>query len=289
MQQHAPTIVRQPVGSAAATAAEGAPAPATFAEGAYCGKTQRVAIVSPHPDRLHELLREMSASCFDVLVFRRLSSLLESGAINDAYLFDLSAGDPYGDAAAIGAYVAERGIRGRTLFIRSADTSDSLLTSGAAIAWPCAISEAMVALYRTLAQEAEQPQASADALAAAGESPTPTSSARMASRLQPQAESVHLYKDLQVDMRRMVVEQAGRPVELTKTEYDLLVHLLEEQGAVVSRQAMMERMWGNAFAGGSNAVDVHIRALRRKLGDKPVTSRYIVTVRGVGYRMADIR
>ena len=272
---------------------ESAAAAIAGAAGAYCAKTQRISIVSPHPERLLGLMREMSAACFDMLVFRRLSSLMESGAVNDAYLFDLSAGDPYGDAEAVGTYIVSRGLGSRTLFIRSSDASVRALP-GAAIVWPCPVPEAMQALSRLLAEEETEARANGAAgasrtaqeagLPAAGDMP----SAGLRNMTQSTA-SILRYKDLKVDVRKMTVEQAGRPVSLTKTEYDLLVHLLEEQGAVVPRQAMMNRMWGSEFAGGSNAVDVHIRALRHKLSDKPVTSRYIVTVRGVGYRMADIR
>ena len=93
-------------------------------------------------------------------------------------------------------------------------------------------------------------------------------------------------KDIIVDVRRMSVHLAGRRIELTKTEFDLLTTLIRSGGAVLTRQEMMEQVWGENYFGGSNSIDVHIKSLRQKLGDDPRSPRYIVTVRGVGYLLA---
>ena len=85
----------------------------------------------------------------------------------------------------------------------------------------------------------------------------------------------------------MSLYQNGSKIELTKTEYELLVKLLEREGAVLSREDLLAEVWGTSFLGGSNIVDVHIKSLRKKLGDRAVNSKYIATVRGVGYRLAD--
>ncbi|WP_162238614.1 helix-turn-helix domain-containing protein, partial [Paenibacillus sp. A3] len=62
--------------------------------------------------------------------------------------------------------------------------------------------------------------------------------------------------------------------------------LLEAQGAVMSRDEIMNRIWGSSFVGGSNVVDVQGKSLRKKLGDNPAAPKYIATVRGVEYRLA---
>ena len=75
---------------------------------------------------------------------------------------------------------------------------------------------------------------------------------------------------------------AGLPVELTGKEFDLLAFLLGHPGTVVTREQLLDRVWGLAFPGGTRTVDVHVAALRRKLA-RPALIR---TVRGVGYKLA---
>jgi two-component system alkaline phosphatase synthesis response regulator PhoP len=73
------------------------------------------------------------------------------------------------------------------------------------------------------------------------------------------------------------------PIELTAMEFDLLTALAEHQGLVLSREQLLEKVWGQDYFGELRVVDVHIGHIRQKLGD----DRYIVTVRGVGYRFED--
>ncbi|UUZ86595.1 helix-turn-helix domain-containing protein [Paenibacillus sp. P26] len=74
---------------------------------------------------------------------------------------------------------------------------------------------------------------------------------------------------------------------MTKTEFELLRHLLDAAGTVLTRQELMDAVWGEHYFGGSNTVDVHMKSLRHKLGDNPREPQYIATVRGVGYRIVD--
>jgi DNA-binding response OmpR family regulator len=76
---------------------------------------------------------------------------------------------------------------------------------------------------------------------------------------------------------------AGRSCELRSLEFDLLAHLLENRDRVVSREELLEAVWGLSYPGGTRTVDVHVAAVRRKL-DRPEVIR---TVRGAGYRVAD--
>jgi len=73
---------------------------------------------------------------------------------------------------------------------------------------------------------------------------------------------------------------AGRPVELRPKEFDLLAYLIQNRGAVFSRDALLERVWGYDYAGGTRTVDVHVAQLRRKLARPDL----IRTVRGTGYK-----
>lgn len=91
--------------------------------------------------------------------------------------------------------------------------------------------------------------------------------------------------DLRVDLAGREVQLRGRPVELTMTEFEVLAALLSEPGVVLSRSALIAKVWGEDWFGDHHLVDVHIGHLRRKLGDDPADPRFIHTVRGVGYKM----
>lgn len=86
-----------------------------------------------------------------------------------------------------------------------------------------------------------------------------------------------------IDRGRHEVKVGGEEVQLAPKEFDLLWTLLEERGHVLTRDQLLERVWGYTFAGDTRTVDVHVRQLRRKLGD----ACPIVTVWGVGYKVGD--
>ena len=92
------------------------------------------------------------------------------------------------------------------------------------------------------------------------------------------------YKELTVDMKSRIVWENGRSVDLTLKEFELLRYLLENQGTVLSREKILEKIWGYEIYGETRTVDVHIRTLRQKLGD---SGSLIETVRGVGYRIGE--
>ena len=87
---------------------------------------------------------------------------------------------------------------------------------------------------------------------------------------------------LEMDVDRHSVTVKGQGVELTKKEFDLLRHLLENKGRVLSREALLDSVWGFDFVGETNSVDVYIRFLRSKI-DEAFGIKLIHTVRGVGY------
>lgn len=86
---------------------------------------------------------------------------------------------------------------------------------------------------------------------------------------------------LEIDRRSRQVVVDGKQLELTPKEFDLLALMAEDAGAVLSRQTIMERVWGHPWYGPTKTLDVHVASLRRKLGDPG----WIQTVRGVGFRL----
>lgn len=90
--------------------------------------------------------------------------------------------------------------------------------------------------------------------------------------------------DLRVDLAGREVRVRGQPVELTLTEFEVLAALLSEPGVALSRNALITKVWGDDWFGDDHLVDVHIGHLRRKLGDDPTNTRFIHTVRGIGYK-----
>jgi two-component system OmpR family response regulator/two-component system alkaline phosphatase synthesis response regulator PhoP len=91
--------------------------------------------------------------------------------------------------------------------------------------------------------------------------------------------------DLIIDLDSRTVTVAGRTVELTYKEFELLVAMARQPNRVFSRDQLFAQVWGSDFLGESRTVDVHIRYLREKLEENPSHPRHIMTVRGVGYRM----
>jgi DNA-binding response OmpR family regulator len=98
------------------------------------------------------------------------------------------------------------------------------------------------------------------------------------------AERRLVFDDLTIDLDRHEVLRNGEPLPLKPKEYELLLFLARNRGIVLSRNLILERVWGWDYVGGSRTADVHIRWLREKIEDDPSNPRRIVTVRGVGYR-----
>jgi two-component system, OmpR family, response regulator RegX3 len=85
-------------------------------------------------------------------------------------------------------------------------------------------------------------------------------------------------------MRRATLD--GAEIALTRREFDLLALLVRNAGSVVTRERVMDEVWDTNWFGSTKTLDVHVSSLRRKLGDDAVDSRYLHTVRGVGFRFA---
>lgn len=88
--------------------------------------------------------------------------------------------------------------------------------------------------------------------------------------------------DISIDLEKREVKNRGESVELTLKEYELLCYLMENSSRVVTREELLDRIWGYDYDGETRTLDMHIKTLRQKLGD---TGHSIKTIRGVGYRI----
>jgi len=95
------------------------------------------------------------------------------------------------------------------------------------------------------------------------------------------------FKHLRIDAGARQVWKDDEPVELTTIEFDLLHALAQHRGRVLSREQLLERVWGHDFYGEARVVDVHLGHIRKKLETDPANPKFIITVRGVGYRFED--
>jgi two-component system response regulator ResD len=96
------------------------------------------------------------------------------------------------------------------------------------------------------------------------------------------------YGPIAIDVAERRASREGVELELTRTEFDLLHHFVKNPRIVLSREALLQAVWGYQFEGYQRTVDTHIRRLRGKLEPEPDRPRFIHTVRGVGYRLQHI-
>lgn len=233
-----------------------------------CPVTQRVIVISPFPSDIHELVRDLSEGCFDVLVFHHWEQGLRNALSADLLIFDLTSYREDEESSVLKTLAQqETGGIPSLLLVKESMLSrlDQGLFQQELLVWPARSMEIVYHAQRIIRS---------------------SGASRPASRLLT-GTSPAIFKDLWIDRKKMTVYRSGAKIELTKTEYELLVKLLEHEGTVLSREDLLAEVWGTSFLGGSNVVDVHIKSLRKKLGDKAANPVYITTVRGVGYRLAD--
>ncbi|WP_053373679.1 winged helix-turn-helix transcriptional regulator [Paenibacillus sp. FJAT-27812] len=240
--------------------------------GMLCSLTQRVMIISPMPERVKSLLVALSSECFDVFSLHdfnksMLQSLQPELLVYDAIPVVHASG---GNTLQAGAELLESAeMHAVPVLIlldqKSYDTRGTFaLGTAELLVWPAKPEQAVKQINRMLLNR-------------------PTGAAKVP------AEDIRSFKDIEIDLKKMTVDRAGQRIDLTKTEYDLLLHFISSDGSVLTRESLLDTVWGLQFYGGSNLVDAHIKSLRKKLKDSAVAPKYIVTVRGVGYRLADIR
>ena len=93
------------------------------------------------------------------------------------------------------------------------------------------------------------------------------------------------FDQLEIIVDEGMVRISGQEVHLTRTEFKLLIELVTNSGKVLSREDLLERVWGYDYFGDSRLVDVHVRRLRTKVEIDPANPKYVVTVRGMGYKL----
>ncbi|MGF9714483.1 winged helix-turn-helix domain-containing protein [Paenibacillus naphthalenovorans] len=232
--------------------------------GNVCTRTQRVIVISPFPNRLGELIGRLASDCFDILVFHRYDPLMMKELNVNTIIYDLtSSQDVERDAKHAVSLFSQSLRQPRLLFLVNGQTAAAASADSAAefISWPAGdIRETVRRISEAVPESGFTPDVSS------GRS---------------------VFKDLTVDSRKMAVYRGQVRLDLTKTEYELLQLFLQSEGAVLSREDILNQLWGSSYFGGSNVVDVHVKSLRKKLGDSAGEAKYISTVRGVGYRLAD--
>ena len=98
-------------------------------------------------------------------------------------------------------------------------------------------------------------------------------------------EEILTVKDVKLDLIKHEVTQNGQKLDLTLKEFDLLKILLQNKGKVLSRNFLLDKIWGYEFYGETRTVDVHIRYLRKKIERPDSNEKYIETIRGIGYKI----
>ena len=93
--------------------------------------------------------------------------------------------------------------------------------------------------------------------------------------------------ELMIDPEGCQVLKGGAPIELTAREFEILCHLAENKGRVISRDRLYETIWGEDSLGCDNTMMVHIRHLREKIEDDPASPKYIITMKGLGYKLVN--
>ncbi len=106
-------------------------------------------------------------------------------------------------------------------------------------------------------------------------------------RSQPEAPDVYRFEDLEVDFDRCEVRRAGQRVELTPIEFKLLAALIRRRGRLLSREQLLDAVWGAASAPTDRVVDNHMMNLRKKVESEPSAPRHLISVRGLGYRFEE--
>ncbi|GGG26353.1 winged helix-turn-helix transcriptional regulator [Paenibacillus abyssi] len=227
-----------------------------------CPLTRKVMLVSPYPGRVQELIVSLTEACFDVFAAHHL----KPGALEhfepDVLVYDLTSMVNEEELFQVKSRIAAHSRSVPMLFLVNEMfmlRKTSTVINEELIAWPTRSQEAVQRVSRIVTD---------------GQIPYGDTGRK------------YQFKDLTIDIGKMTVLQGDVRLELTKTEYDLLVLFITSDGVVLSRETILDQVWGSDFFGGSNVVDVHVRSLRQKLKDRAVSSKYIVTVRGAGYRLA---
>lgn len=101
------------------------------------------------------------------------------------------------------------------------------------------------------------------------------------------SENVYTHKNLKLDCIKHEVCKNSQSIEMTYKEFELLKYLMQNKGNVITREILLDKIWGYDYIGETRTVDVHVRYLRQKIEEDDSNPTYIQTVRGIGYRFSD--
>jgi two-component system OmpR family response regulator len=101
----------------------------------------------------------------------------------------------------------------------------------------------------------------------------------------PITETPFRFGDIEIDIGHHLITKAGKALNVTPKEFDLLTFLAKNKGLVLTRDKLLEKVWGYDYSGDTRTVDVHVRWLREKIEDNPDKPKHLITVRGVGYKL----
>lgn len=99
-------------------------------------------------------------------------------------------------------------------------------------------------------------------------------------------DNAYVFGSISIDFEKHEVIKGGLKIDLTLKEFELLQILIKNKGRVMTRDFLLDRIWGYEYIGETRTVDVHIRHLRQKIEDDDKTPKYIETIRGIGYRFS---
>lgn len=111
---------------------------------------------------------------------------------------------------------------------------------------------------------------------------------RRTQQVEEEKEEIIKFGDIVIDTGKHVVYKKGKALDLTLKEFELLKLLSQNKGKVLTRDYLLDKVWGYEYAGETRTVDVHIRHLRKKIEDDDKAPVYIETVRGIGYKLRDL-
>ena len=95
---------------------------------------------------------------------------------------------------------------------------------------------------------------------------------------------VHRFGNIEINLKKYEARKKGKPLKLSPREYELLRYFIERQGEIISREELLNQIWGYDSFPNTRTVDAHIAKLRRKIEDKPEEPKLIITVHGIGYK-----
>jgi two-component system alkaline phosphatase synthesis response regulator PhoP len=230
----------------------------------YDGATMTLILVAEDDDAIRKLIRDvLEHAGFDVLVSADGAAALQAAQTRRPDLLVLDLGLPGMDGLDVARKIRRTSDLPIIMLTARAEESDTLvgLELGADdyIAKPFSTKE-LVARVRAVLRRIESTRA-------------PGRLVRVA--------------DLEIDEQRMLATRAGVRIDLTASEFALLAALAASPGRVFTRAQLLDAIHGEAFEAYERAIDVHVKNIRRKLEPQPQRPRYVVTVFGVGYRLAE--